>query len=157
MLVVLTLAACAGPASEASGYQALDLRTGEPVTVTDLRGQPVLLTSWTTWCAECDEVLGGLSEFADDSRSAGVTLVAVNLDAGDVDYEIAAKLETHALDVTLWRDRRNEFRRAFGALGVPTSVLLDADGRVAGVFPGAVDFGEEGISQAIERVLGSGQ
>lgn len=152
VLLAATLIGCDSQAGGATDYGAFDLRTGDEVSVVSLRGQPVMLTSWTTWCAECDEILGGLADFADDPRSAGVILVAVNLDTGNVDDEIAAKITAHALDIALWRDRRNEFRRTFGALGVPTSVLLDADGRVAGMFPGTVDFSEARISQAIDAV-----
>lgn len=140
-------AACGG--SSAGGYTAADLTTGDAVSVDDLRGAPALLVSWATWCRECDEELAGLQAFATSPEAEGVQIVAVNLDAADVDDAIHDKIDRHGLTVGLWRDRRNTFRQAFGALGVPTTVVLDADGNVVGTFPGAVDFDDHDVLDAL--------
>jgi thiol-disulfide isomerase/thioredoxin len=148
--VALTLATgCGGTSGDATSYGAVDMSTGDDVSVDDLRGRPVLLVSWATWCAECDELLGGLQAFAESPAADGVEVVAVNLDASDTD-EIDAKIDAHGLTTGLWRDRRNEFKSAFGALGVPTSVVVDVDGAVVASFPGAVDFGGEDVSRALD-------
>lgn len=149
-----SLAACGGD-SGSPGYAARDLRTGEEVSVESLEGAPALLVSWTTWCTECDEELAGLAAFAASPAADGLEIVAVNLDAADVEDEIDAKLAEHGVTTRLWRDRRNEFRSAFGAIGVPTTVLLDAHGSVAGTFPGAVDFDDAEILEAIDAVRSS--
>jgi peroxiredoxin len=149
--LTLLLVSCGG-GEGGTGYEVADLATGEPVSVSSLRGEPVLLVSWATWCRECDEELAGLQEFADSDAAQGIHIVAVNLDAADVDDEIDAKVAKHGLSVDLWRDRRNEFKRTFGALGVPTTVLLNADGEVVGTFPGAIDFDDADVLAAIDDV-----
>jgi thioredoxin-like negative regulator of GroEL len=140
---------CGGSSGDAASYGATDMGTGDDVSVEDLQGRPVLLVSWATWCAECDELLGGLQAFANSPAAEGVEVVAVNLDASDTD-EIDAKIDEHGLTTGLWRDRRNEFKSAFGALGVPTSVVIDVDGAVVASFPGAVDFAGEDVSGALD-------
>lgn len=155
VLIAATLvlvASCGDAGSSAASYSAKDLATGADVSVASLRGDPVLLVSWATWCAECDEELSGLQEFAESNAADGIEIVAVNIDASDVIDEINAKIDRHSLTTSLWRDKRNEFKRAFGALGVPTTVLLDANGTMIGLFPGAVDFGDERILQALRQV-----
>lgn len=142
------LAACARDDAPA-GYEAVDLDTGERTTVASLRGEPAVLMSWTTWCTECDEALAGLQAFAGSAAARGVTVVAVNLDASDVAAAIDEKLADHQLTTLVWRDRRNDFERAFGALGVPTTVILAADGSVAGTFPGAVDLARADVRAAL--------
>ncbi len=149
-VAVLVGAGC-GAGGGAPGYAAVTLDGGEEVSVADLRGRPALLVSWATWCRECDEELAGLQEFAASPAADGVQVVAVNIDAAEVDDEIAAKVERHGLTVQLWRDRQNRFRSAFGALGVPTTVVLDADGTVVGTFPGAVDFDADEVLAALDR------
>ena len=136
----------------AVSYTAQDLVSGADVSVASLRGAPVLLVSWATWCAECDEELSGLQDFGESNAAEGIEIVAVNIDASDVTDEINAKIEKHSLTTSLWRDKRNEFKRVFGALGVPTTVLLDANGAVVGLFPGAVDFDDQSILDALEQV-----
>lgn len=145
------LTGCGGGGGGVS-YEVADLATGEPVSVSSFRGEPVLLVSWATWCRECDEELAGLQAFADSDAAEGIRIVAVNLDAADVEDEIDAKIAKHGLSVDLWRDRRNEFKRTFSALGVPTTVLLDAEGEVVGTFPGAIDFDDADVLAALDDV-----
>lgn len=148
---VLALVAC-GSEADGGSYTATDMVTGEEVSVDSLRGQPALLVSWTTWCTECDEELAGLAAFADSPEAEGIEIVAVNLDAAHVEDEIDAKVSEHGLRTALWRDRRNDFRSEFGAIGVPTTVLLDAEGEVAGTFPGAVDFDDAKVLEALDEL-----
>lgn len=154
--VLVLVAGCGdGRGTSTVAYTAADLATGNEVSVSSLRGAPVLLVSWATWCNECDAELSGLQDFAESNAAAGIEIVAVNIDASDVGDEINAKIAKHGLTTSLWRDKRNEFKRAFGALGVPTSVLLDASGAMIGLFPGAVDFQEQQVLDALEHVRGS--
>jgi peroxiredoxin len=143
---------CSGRTDRPVSYTAHDLATGNEVSVSDLRGRPVLLVSWTTWCRECDTELAGIQQFAASDAARGIAVVAVNLDATDAVDEIQAKIRRHGLTTALWRDRHNDFKRAFGTLGVPTTVLLDRDGRFVAAFPGAVDFGDDDVLRALERV-----
>ena len=145
------LTSCGG-GDGGTSYAVEDLATGDPVSVSSMRGEPVLLVSWATWCRECDEELAGLQEFAESPEADGLRIVAVNLDAADVDEDIDAKIAKHGLTVELWRDRRNQFKRTFGALGVPTTVLLDAQGEVVGTFPGAIDFDDADVLAASDEV-----
>lgn len=149
-LGLTVIAGCGGSGADGA-YTVADLQTEAAVSTDDLAGSPALLVSWATWCRQCDEELAGLQEFASSVDADGVRIVAVNLDAADVDAEIQDKIDRHGLTVELWRDKRNEFRRTFGALGVPTTVVLDADGHVVGTFPGAVDFGDEDVLDALRE------
>jgi peroxiredoxin len=158
VLAGLALAATAcggGDAGEPVSYEVEQLETGEPVSVASLAGQPALLVSWATWCRECDEELAGLQAFAESPDADGIEIVAVNLDAGNVEDEIDAKVAEHGLTTELWRDRRNDFKSTFGALGVPTTVLLDADGAVVELFPGAVDFEDDAVTAALDQLRSS--
>ncbi len=145
-------AACGNSRSSVPvSYNVKDIASSTDVSTEALRGRPAVLTSWTTWCKECDEELAALQAFAGSPGAEGVAVVAVNLDSGDVTDEIMAKIDRHGLTTSLWRDRRNEFKHAFGALGVPTTVVLDTGGTVVGLFPGVVHFGEPAVLGALEK------
>jgi thiol-disulfide isomerase/thioredoxin len=148
------LVACGAGGHARPAYAAEDLRSGEPVSLAQFDGEPILLVSWTTWCTECDELLSGLAAFAGSPAAEGIAVVAVNLDAASVEDEIDAKLARHEVDAVLWRDRRNEFRRVFGAPGVPTAVVIGSNGEVGGVFPGAVEFADGPVAVALDDVRG---
>jgi len=144
---------CTGSGDDA--YSAKQLRTGEEVSVTSLKGKPAMLVSWATWCRNCDEELARLQEFESSEASDGISVVAVNLDAASVEDEIDAKIERHGLTVELWRDQTNDFKRHFGALGVPTTVLLDVNGDVVQSFPGVVDFDDPEVAAALKKANGA--
>lgn len=156
LAAVAVLAGCGGGDGEQVSYGATDLVTGEEVSLDMFAGRPVLLVSWATWCTECDELLGGLQAFADSPGATGIEVVAVNLDASGATGEIDDKIAAHGLTTRLWRDRRNEFKRAFNALGVPTSVVLDAEGSVVATFPGAVDFDGAEVTRALDTARSGG-
>lgn len=157
-LALTGVAACAGGGGDdAVAYAATDLVTGEEVSLAAWRdGRPAVLVSWATWCRECDEQLAALQDFAASPAADGLAVVAVNLDAADVEDEIRAKVDAHALTTTLWRDRGNEFKRSFGALGVPTTVVVAADGTVEAMFPGAAHFDDGAVIAALDRVRDGG-
>lgn len=148
---VLFLSGC-GSGADDGPYGAKDLVTGADVSVASLRGSPALLVSWTTWCTECDDELAGLQAFFESPDADGIQVVAVNLDAADNLDEIDAKVDRHGLSMPLWRDRRNDFKAAFGALGVPTTILLDERGDVVETFPGAVDFDDQAVLASLHRL-----
>lgn len=151
---VIVVAACGDEQQEVS-YTATRMGSDEQVSIRALRGRPAILVSWATWCNECDKELADLQAFVDSPGAAGLQIVAVNLDAADVGDEIDAKVQRHHLSMELWRDRRNGFKRAFSALGVPTTVVIDRDGGVVGTFPGAVDFDDKEVLAALDRARGS--
>lgn len=155
--VLLVAATGCGSASpdHAVGYTAADMATGKTISIDTLRGRPAVLVSWATWCRECDAELTALQAFATSPNAKNLQIVAVNLDAADVQAEIDAKIERHGLSVELWRDRRNQFKRTFGALGVPTAVVLDARGVVVGTFPGATPFDNGELLAAIRTARDS--
>lgn len=152
VVVFVMLSVGCGSTTGPVSYVVADLTTGEEVSLASLTGDPTLLVSWATWCRECDEELARLQAFAESEQAEGLNIVAVNLDAAHVDDEVWDKVNRHGLTVTLWRDQRNNFRSTFGALGVPTTVLVDATGEVVGTFPGAVDFDDTAILDALAKV-----
>lgn len=95
----------------------------------DLRGRgPVLVALWATWCPSCRRTLPRLREAA--PRHPGVRIVYLN--QGESRADVQAYADEHALpadDVLL--DPALRWGQAAGAVGYPTLLLLDGEGRVA--------------------------
>lgn len=145
------------PLPAPSAYQATHLASGEKVALHDLRGKPVLLASWATWCAECKDEFPGLEALWQTKRAAGLMVIAVNVDGPGNSRPIRAQIEQYGLTMPVWRDAANHYAATFQALGVPTTVLLDRQGQVRKTWSGAVDFQSVEISAAINAVLTSGE
>lgn len=101
------------------------LLSGESVALDDLRGQPVLVHFWATWCPVCrfEE-----SSIASLSRSHRVLTVAINSGGAD---ELRAYLQRQALDFPVLPDPAGDLARPWGVSGVPASFMVDATGSIA--------------------------
>lgn len=159
-LVVVTVAAAAlllpGPATsgEAVDYAAVEQATGEPVDLASLAGQPVLLTSWATWCGPCTEELPAIQSLYEARRNEGFEVVAVNVNAAGPDEPaIVPMAEELGLTMPQWRDRDNHFAAAFDGVGVPTNVLVDEDGAIVRTWQGAIDVEDEDFLATLDETL----
>jgi thiol-disulfide isomerase/thioredoxin len=122
---------------------------GGRVRLADLRGRPVVLNFWASWCPPC---LAEMPEFERVHRRLGdrVTFLGVN----QRDQAQAAERLARASGVTyaLATDPAGRVFDAFGGLGMPTTVFIRADGTVAEIFAGQLD--ERLLAERIRRVLG---
>ncbi len=130
---------------------------GRSITLAELRGRPVLLSSWATWCSECKEEFPGLQRTWRDRQAAGLQVIAVNVDGPLPGRAIRAVLDKYGLTMPVWLDSNNAYAITFHALGVPTSVLLDADGHVVKQWNGQIDFGNAEVKTILDQVLGGQQ
>jgi len=164
--VLIVVALLAGPVvagcSSSSGsaaapeYTARD-RAGDRVSMADLRGAPALLTSWATWCKECKTLLPDLETFHQHQGADGVKVVAVNINAPGSEGDVVALEKQYGMTMDRWRDVDNDFTQAFRARGVPTSVLVDADGTVVRRWPGGVPIDDAETRRLVKQVVRDAQ
>ena len=122
----------------------LTLLDGETtITNTELRGQPVVLNAWASWCPPCREEAPMLERVSKDLGSEGVQFVGIVSDdtvASASAYAEEADLDfPHALD-------DGSFDAVYRVEVLPTTYILDADGRIVAKHAGP-------ISEACLRVL----
>ncbi len=154
-LAVVTSCARSADDTKVIEYRATDLDTGVDVSLQDLRGAPVLMSSWATWCEPCKEELPKLEALYEQRAGDGLQLVAVNVNApGPAERQIENMIERLGLTMPTWRDDANRFTVVFGGMGVPTNVLIGADGRVIQRWLGAVDVDDPAFIAAIDAAVG---
>lgn len=129
---------------------------GEVVQLDDLKGRPVLLNVWATWCPPCTEELPFLERIALEVEGA-LEVVLINnaesleratafLEAQDIGLKTlgnAARTERvrfRGAGVRL--DTTQEVLRRYRVLGMPTSVFVGADGTIQAVWVGLVTPGK---------------
>lgn len=119
---------------------------GETGRLSDLRGQPVLLHFWASWCASCREELPSLLTYSGD---AAVDVVAVSLDPA---WEPVEPLVGGPRPDVV-RSSPEAAARAFGTRSVPETWVIDAEGVVRARLPGAADWSSPQVREAVGRAL----
>jgi thiol-disulfide isomerase/thioredoxin len=123
------------------------LRTGTATVIRlgDLRGRPVLVNLWATWCPPCVQEMASLERLADRVRDTRVAFLLVTTEEP---AHVEGFLETHpvALPVVFEETLAPE---AFGPVVLPTTVVLDARGRVVLRHRGATAWDTD----EVERLL----
>ena len=104
--------------------QTLDGRT---VRLSDLRGTPVFLNFWATWCFFCVTEMPAIQRLAD---RYGERLVVVGVNVGEAAAAARAFADQAAIRYTLLLDSQTEVTKAYKVLAMPTSLFLDPDGVV---------------------------
>lgn len=111
---------------------------GTHVNLSEYKGRVVLLDYWATWCEGCKEEIPWFMEFQDRYKKTGLSVVGASLD-DDGWKSVKPYLHEHKINYRIVIGTF-ESAKQFGVdKGMPVSVLIDRDGKVADVHPGMVD------------------
>jgi thiol-disulfide isomerase/thioredoxin len=102
--------------------------SGQLHKLSDFRGRYMLLNLWATWCAPCVHELPALSHLQGALGARQLSVVPVNVGRSTA-ADTAAFLKTHKADLPVYLDSNSAFLHAFGAYGLPLTVLVDPKGR----------------------------
>ena len=130
---------------------------GRPVTLAAFRGRVVLLNFWATWCAPCIREMPSLDRVQAQFEEAGLTVVAVSEDFAGVPVvqPFFERLKLEHLQVYL--DVEFALAKALGVRGLPTTLLIDRQGRLVGGLEGPAEWDEDDASALIRYYLSEPQ
>ena len=98
-------------------------------SLTDYRGQVVLVNLWATWCPPCQEEMPALQSFYNKHRDQGFIVVGIN--DGDPTKDVLQFVKDFKLSFPIWLDPTYiATEQAFKSLNLPTSFVIDRNGIV---------------------------
>jgi peroxiredoxin len=133
-----------GVGSRAPAYTARTL-DGRPVSLESLRGKVVVLNVWATWCAPCRAEMPALQRLQQHFAKDGLEVVAVSVDqppgisgpTGQFSTDVRTYVESLGLTFQILHDPERSIEQLFLVPGLPTTFIIDREGRIAQKIIGA--------------------
>jgi len=119
----------------APDLQLLDI-TGYPVSLSDYRGQVVLVNNWATWCPPCRQEMPILDAYFRDHQHQDFVIVAI--DAGESADMVTDFINRYGMSFPVWVDPSSSALNSFRNNYLPSSYLIDKEGQVIMFWSGAV-------------------
>lgn len=128
----------------------LTLLDGATLTLSELRGQPVLVNFWATWCPPCEEEAPVLQSTWEAYQDRGVVFVGVVYQ--DDRAAVERFIEEYGLTYPIGPDVGEQIATAYGITGIPETFIIDPDGKVAFVHIGPATADE--LTAELDSLLG---
>lgn len=131
----------------------LPLYSGDRVRLADLRGRPVLVNFWASWCPPCRTEAPLLARLEREYRAKGVVFVGVNVWDGEPD----ARKFLREFDIAYPNgpDERGEIAIDYGLAGIPETFFIDRRGQIARKWIGP--FTEAALRAFLDEIVAAEQ
>lgn len=120
-------------------------------TLTDWRGQVLIVSFWASWCEPCRAELPAMTALIERHRSDGLHMLAVNV--GESPQKIATFLEKWPMPATVLHDRNSAALKPWQVLGMPGNFLLDRYGVLRYWHLGALDWEQPQVGAVVQNLL----
>ncbi len=125
---------------------------GPQVRLSQFRGQVVLVNFWATWCPPCRAEMPSIERLYRAYASRGLAILAVDDErAGSAVVEGFQRNLVLSFPILL--DSSGDVSTLYGVRGLPTTVIVDREGRIASVDFGARDWSDRAARELIEKLL----
>lgn len=142
LFLIISLGACSSDEHEGSGTSYLakapaGLKTpnltfqdlnGTSYDIADLKGKPVVLNFWATWCPPCRAEIPSMNRAWAKVKDEGILMFAVNV--GETPESIEAFTQKIPIEFPIILDVDTKYSQAWEVRGMPTTHILDANGQV---------------------------
>ena len=128
-------------------------RLDEQVTLSDFRVRVVLLNIWATWCVPCREEMPALDRLEAKLGGVDFQVVALSVDRGGMTAVEAFFRSSRMRHLTRYIDESGASMQKLGIVGLPTTLLIDREGREVRRYVGAAQWDKEEFTQLIRKVM----
>ena len=141
------------PQREALAEVAFKNSAGDEISLKSWHGRVVLLNLWATWCAPCRKEMPALDRLQKDLGSQQFEVVALAVDRAGADAAAKFLAGIEVRNLGLYVDQTARGATALKAVGMPTTILIDRDGREVGRLTGPAEWDSEDAKRLIKSLL----
>lgn len=125
----------------------------QPIKLSDFRGRVIVLNLWATWCAPCREEMPSFDRLQRDLGSDKFEVVALSLDRAGAEASKKFLQEVKAEHLKLYVDPTGKQGFPLKLIGMPTTILIDKQGREIGRLTGPAEWDTPDAKKMIEKAL----
>jgi peroxiredoxin len=125
---------------------------GPPVRLSDHRGKVVLLNFWATWCPPCRAEMPSMEKLYQGYRDRGLTILAISSEVSGRTV-VEPFVRERGLTFPILLNPEGDVFAQYGVRGLPTSFVLDRQGRIVSAEIGARDWSSGAAREGVERLL----
>lgn len=111
---------------------------GNQVSLSDYRGEVILLNNWATWCPPCKEEMPEFNQYYNSYKDQGFQVIAV--EAGDPEQQVRAFVEENGIDFIILLDPKNLSLKTYQNQSLPNSFVIDREGNLRLAWTGAINL-----------------
>ena len=128
---------------------------GKTLTLADFRGKVVLLNIWATWCVPCQREMPTLDRLQAKLGGPDFQVLPLSIDRSGFDAITKFYAEVGVKHLGMYLDSSTEAASRLGALGLPTTLLIDRDGREIGRLVGPAEWDSPDMVAFLRGYLGT--
>jgi len=130
---------------------------GKPKKLSDWQGKTVLVNLWATWCVPCRKEMPALERLQTQLQGPNFEVVAINIDTRDPEKPRNFLKEANLTRIGNYNDQKakvfQDLKSIGRALGMPTSVLVDAKGCEIATIAGPAEWGSDDAAELIRAAV----
>ncbi len=143
-----------GVGANAPGFAAKTLDAAPRMkTLSDYRGQVLLLNIWATYCIPCRTEMPSMEAVYKDLGPKGLKVVAVSVDQSGFEQQIRDFASEYKLTFDLLYDDTGAIQSIYRSVGVPETYVIGRDGVIRKKWVGAEDWNSEANRALLEQLL----
>jgi len=126
---------------------------GQPRSLADFRGKVVLLNIWATWCPPCRHEMPSLDRLQSALGGPDFEVAALSIDRAGIDVVRKFYAEAGIRNLAIYIDTSGKAPRELGTVGVPSTLLIDREGRELGRLAGPAEWDTPETVAFLRRIV----
>lgn len=126
---------------------------GHVHSLADRKAKTLLLNIWATWCVPCRNEMPALDRLQASMGGADFEVFPVSIDRGGIDAVRKFYTDIGIRNLAMYVDQSGQVLRQFGAIGLPTTLLIDRGGREIGRVIGPAEWDSPEIAEFLKPII----
>jgi thiol-disulfide isomerase/thioredoxin len=122
--------------------------------LSDFRGRGMVVNLWATWCVPCVAEMPALAKLAASVAPFDIAVLPLSSDRGGIEVVQSFYRQHGITGLPALLDPRGQLARAWGARGIPTTFIIDKQGKVVARLEGAADWSAPQVVDLVRKLAG---